>query len=238
MSLEGQSKVNITMDNSSSYIKVDEKMQSKVFLAFGIFTVTFLVGFFVLLIMLLSFRNPTVINNVTTEVAEGPSYQKNYTRGLKFTMEDGVEHYETITSQGDVMNIYDEADGFAATFDYTKNILMVKNLTSKRCFFSRLSYIPNMRVDDMDNLRPFYCQEYQNGTEVSIPDPNMELTTFVQADVIPYEYILLTNDMSVAQQCADGLSYWLNVKGHARNRRAITLSTVIFGIQIEITFDW
>lgn len=66
----------------------------------------------------------------------------------------------------------------------------------------------------------------------------MEFTTFVQAAEIPYEYILLTNDMSVAQQCADGPAYWLNLKKHTRNRREITISTVIFGIQIEITIDW
>lgn len=39
---------------------------------------------------------------------------------MKFTMEDDGEHYETITSQGDVMNIHDEADGFAATLDYSR----------------------------------------------------------------------------------------------------------------------
>lgn len=42
---------------------------------------------------------------------------------------------------------------------------MFKNLTSSRCYFSHLDEIPDMGMNDMDNVHPFYFREIELGSD-------------------------------------------------------------------------
>lgn len=43
---------------------------------------------------------------------------------------------------------------------------MIKNQTSSTCYFTRLQEIPDMGMEDMDNVHPFYFQEIQPGSDL------------------------------------------------------------------------
>ncbi|PIK36068.1 hypothetical protein BSL78_27105 [Apostichopus japonicus] len=131
--------------------------------AISVIVVTILVGFFGVFFMLLSAPEPTIVNNLSNEVeAKDPIV---ITRSVSFEMGNGVQHHEDMTADGDVLTIKSIGDGFVAIFDHGREFVMIKNRTSSTCYFTRLQEIPDMGMEDMDNVHPFYFQEIQPGSD-------------------------------------------------------------------------
>ncbi|KAJ8040540.1 hypothetical protein HOLleu_14861 [Holothuria leucospilota] len=207
-------------------------------LAIAVFAVALVAGFFGVFYMLLSAPTPTVINNVSSEVEEHEGDLQVVTRGVSFDV-NGEDHYETMSAEGQMLTVQNYEDGYTAIFDYSRNILMIKNLTSNVCFFTRLEGMPDMGINDMDNARPFFFQQVSPGYEDPGSDPNEETMILVQSAVIPPGYVTLTNDVIVSSQCTEQPSYWLEPKDGTMVRRGeIHIRVRIFCIRIEIHISW
>ncbi|KAJ8021974.1 hypothetical protein HOLleu_39327 [Holothuria leucospilota] len=227
-----QSEFNMGIEQQSTF---REKDNTKWYVfAITVFAVALLAGFFGVFYILLSAPTPTVINNVSSEVEEHEGDLQVVTRGVSFDM-NGEDHYETMSAEGQMLTVQNYEDGFTAIFDYSRNILMIRNLNSNVCFFSRLEGIPDMGVNDMDNARPFFFQQVLPGYEDPSSDPNVEVMVLVQSVVIPPGYVVLTNNVIVSSQCTDQPSYWLEPKdGTMVRRKEIRIRLRVLCLHIEI----
>ncbi|KAJ8021973.1 hypothetical protein HOLleu_39326 [Holothuria leucospilota] len=207
--------------------------------AITVFAVALLAGFFGVFYILLSAPTPTFINNVSSDVEEHEGDLQVITRGVSFDM-NGEDHYETMSAEGQKLTVQNYDDDFTAIFDYSRKILMTKNLTSNVCFFNCLEGMPDMGINDMDNARPFFFQQVSPGYKDPASDPNVEAMVLVQSAVIPPGYVVLTNDVIVSSQCTEQPSYWLEPKDGTMIRRdgEIYITGVIFGVYIEIHIWW
>ncbi|KAJ8021975.1 hypothetical protein HOLleu_39330 [Holothuria leucospilota] len=231
-----QSEFNMGIEQQSTF---REKDNTKWYVfAITVFAVALVAGFFGVFYILLSAPTPTVINNVSSEVEEHEGDLHVFTRGVSFDM-NGEDHYETMSAEGQMLTVQNYEDGFTAFFDYSRNIFMIKNLTSNVCFFTRLEGMPDMGVNDMDNARPFFFQQVSPGYEDPGSDPNVETMILVQSAVIPPGYVMLTNDVIVSSQCTEQPSYWLEPKDGAMVRRGeIDVRVRILQVQVEINISW
>ncbi|KAJ8021976.1 hypothetical protein HOLleu_39331 [Holothuria leucospilota] len=208
--------------------------------AITVFAVALVAGFMGVFYILLSAPTPTVINNVSSDVEEHEGDLQVVTRGVSFDM-NGEDHYETMSAEGQVLSVQNYDDGFTGIFDYSRNILMIKNLTSNVCFFTRLEGMPDMGINDMDNARPFFFQQVSPGYEDPGSDPNVETMILSQSAVIPPGYVMLTNDVIVSSQCTEQPSYWLEPKDGTMVRRQdseVHIRAIVFCIHIEIYISW
>ncbi|XP_071849103.1 uncharacterized protein [Apostichopus japonicus] len=223
--------LSMVMDSPPAY---QGKDRTKLYVvAISVIVVTILVGFFGVFFMLLSAPEPTIVNNLSNEVeAEDPIV---ITRSVSFEMGDGVQHHEVMTAKGDVLTIKSIGDGFVAIFDHGREIVMIKNQTSSTCYFTRLQEIPDMGMEDMDNVHPFYFQEIQPGSDLVPVDETVDLIDFSQSDLIPADYIKLTNSPAVSSQCSNGDSYWLTPQESGLAKRGWWPKITVC-IHIKITF--
>ncbi|PIK44745.1 hypothetical protein BSL78_18417 [Apostichopus japonicus] len=207
--------------------------------AITVIVVTILVGFFGVFYLLLSAPEPTVINNLSNEVeSETPA---PISRSVSFDMGDGVEHWEKTTADGDMLTIQSLDENFIAIFDHGREITMFKNLTSSRCYFSHLDEIPDMGMNDMDNVHPFYFREIESGSDsMSDVDPSVEVFNFEQSDPIPTDYMKLTNSLAVSSLCSGGESYWLTPQNGGLVRRDVTveIDLTVVGVHVNIKVQW
>ncbi|KAJ8039347.1 hypothetical protein HOLleu_17030 [Holothuria leucospilota] len=144
---------------------------------------------------------------------------------------NGITHYETRRVEGSIVTLTDVVDGFIVVLDYERDILMLKNLTSQTCFFSRLQNIPITKDDDV----PILVHEVVEDSVVVKGDQNDFVLQLKQVSKIPFGYILLTNDVTVAGKCSSQPSYWLKANSVSRKRRGdCDTEKVIIGILIGV----
>ncbi|KAJ8038458.1 hypothetical protein HOLleu_15889 [Holothuria leucospilota] len=119
---------------------------------------------------------------------------------------EGKLRSEVITKDEDqnLVTIVDRNTGFIVTQDYDRGIALIKNTTSSDCFFTHLGYI---QTTDMRTLTPIVFEEVANAT--SPLSSNDEAVNLVRSDVIPPEYVQVSNRPAISKQCVDSTSYWL-----------------------------
>ncbi|PIK36067.1 hypothetical protein BSL78_27104 [Apostichopus japonicus] len=106
--------------------------------------------------------NPKVVNNLTT----GDGDQVVIIREVAFEMFDGVPRNEKMMVEGNILIIENLNDGYTATFDHDKNIIMIKDLKNNNCYFTPLEDYPgDMSVDNLDNILPFFFREADSSSD-------------------------------------------------------------------------
>ncbi|KAJ8039348.1 hypothetical protein HOLleu_17031 [Holothuria leucospilota] len=142
---------------------------------------------------------------------------------------NGISRHETRRVEGSIVTLTDVVDGFIVVLDYERDILMLKNLTSQTCFFSRLENIPITKDDEI----PIFVHEIMEDSVVVKGDQNELVLQLRQVSQIPFGYILLTNDVTVAGKCSSQPSYWLEANKVSRKRRGdCGCEKVVIGILI------
>ncbi|KAJ8039181.1 hypothetical protein HOLleu_16818 [Holothuria leucospilota] len=121
---------------------------------------------------------------------------------------DGIQHFETRTVSEDIVILTDVQDEFVLTLDYGRNIFLINNLKTNACYFSRLENVPINKDDHVPVL--VVGEDRQNEADV----------VFTPSGTIPYNYVHLTNDITVAEQCISKPSYWLEMEDGGRQRRS------------------
>ncbi|XP_071848451.1 uncharacterized protein [Apostichopus japonicus] len=168
-------------------------------IAVTVTVVTLLVLSFGVFYIVFSAQTPTVVNNLATEDDD----QVIIIRDVAFEMFDGVPRNEKMMVQGNTLIIQNVNDGYTATFDYDKNIVMMKNLTTNSCYFTPLDSIPeNMNVENLDNILPFFFRETNLTTDKLLNHSNARILA-TEIEPIPAGYVKLTN----TDQCID--SFWI-----------------------------
>ncbi|KAJ8038457.1 hypothetical protein HOLleu_15888 [Holothuria leucospilota] len=137
-----------------------------------------------------------------------------------------------VEGHGQVVTVTDVKDGFIVTLDYKRGIAVVKNTSSSQCFFTRLENFPEFQTEDMDNLRPILVEEVNEMPQTPHTEETVNLR---RSDIIPWDYVQVTSDPSIAGQCIDATSYWLQVSPtHSVQRRDEGCGCVIIIIIIII----
>ncbi|KAJ8039333.1 hypothetical protein HOLleu_17012 [Holothuria leucospilota] len=130
---------------------------------------------------------------------------------------NGIEHRESRQVEGDIVTLRDEEGGFAVILDYERDIMMIKNVTSKTCFFSSLGNVPVPK----DTKVPFMVETITNETtETGIEERSSDPIVFSVVGKIPPSYIMLTNDESVVMECVSGTS--MSIEAKSTNKRSVS----------------
>ncbi|PIK44743.1 hypothetical protein BSL78_18415 [Apostichopus japonicus] len=188
-------------------------------IAVTVTVVTLLVLSFGVFYLVFSAQTPTVVNNLATEDDD----QVIIIRDVAFEMFDGVPRNEKMMAQGNTLIIQNVNDGYTATFDYDKNIVMIKNLTTNSCYFTPLDSIPgNMNVENLDNILPFFFRATNLTAGVQLLNhPNARIFAN-RLEPIPAGYVKLTD----TDQCID--SFWIEPKNTEATRNVRQAVTVEF----------
>ncbi|XP_071849068.1 uncharacterized protein [Apostichopus japonicus] len=164
--------------------------------------VTLLVLSFGVFYLVFSAQNPKVVNNLTT----GDGDQVVIIREVAFEMFDGVPRNEKMMVEGNILIIENLNDGYTATFDHDKNIIMIKDLKNNNCYFTPLEDYPgDMSVDNLDNILPFFFREADSSSDKVLNHSNARMYA-EQLEPIPAGFLKLIN---AADQCIDSLSFWI-----------------------------
>ncbi|KAJ8039109.1 hypothetical protein HOLleu_16728 [Holothuria leucospilota] len=143
---------------------------------------------------------------------------------------DGVTHFETRTVSDNIVTLTDTQDQFIVTLDYGRDIALINNLRTWACYFSDLENFP---INEDDHVPVLVVEEkngvHQNGLEIFLTPVGR----------IPYNYVHLTNDAKVAEQCVSKPSFWLEKKDEGRKLRGLKCAGDCWlTICIDIPLPW
>ncbi|XP_071848533.1 uncharacterized protein [Apostichopus japonicus] len=194
--------LSVVMDSPPAYQSQEPSKTKLYVIAVTVTIVTLLVLSFGVFYLVFSAQNPKVVNNLTT----GDGDQVVIIREVAFEMSDGVPRNEKMMVEGNILIIENLNDGYTATFDHDKNIIMIKDLKNNNCYFTPLEDYPgDMTVDNLDNILPFFFREADSSSDKVLNHSNARMYA-EQLQPIPAGFLKLIN---TADQCIDSLSFWV-----------------------------